>query len=64
MQFPSRRARIALLAGLGTIAVAAPANAAVQDDFTAATGTLTITYDQADGDIEQAARLFAASRCT
>ncbi len=52
MQFPSRRARLALLAGLGTLAVAAPANAAVQDDFTAATGTLTITYDQADGDIE------------
>jgi Ca2+-binding RTX toxin-like protein len=54
MQFPSRRARVALLAGLGTLAVAAPANAAVTETFDAATGKLTIAYDQADGDIELA----------
>ena len=38
MQFPSRRARVALLAGVGVLAVAAPASAAPTTDFDAATG--------------------------
>ena len=50
MQFPSRRARVALLAGVGAIAVAAPASAAPTSDFDAATGKLTIGFT-ADEDV-------------
>ena len=48
MQFPSRRARVALLAGAGVLAVAAPASAAPTTDFDAATGKLTIGFADAD----------------
>jgi Ca2+-binding RTX toxin-like protein len=45
MQFPSRRARVALLAGCATIAVAAPASAATTNAFDAATGKLTVGFN-------------------
>src|SRR5215213_9782803 len=48
MQFPSRRARVALLAGVGAIAVAAPASADPTDTFDAASGKLTIGYADAE----------------
>ena len=51
MQFPSRRARVALLAGVGVLAVAAPASAAPTTDFDAATGKLTIGFAAGD-DVE------------
>jgi hypothetical protein len=51
MQFPSRRARVALLAGAGVLAVAAPASAAPTTDFDAATGKLTIGF-AADENVE------------
>ena len=48
MQFPSRRARVALLASVGAITVAAPASAAPTSDFDAATGKLTIGFAGTD----------------
>src|SRR5687768_16207685 len=51
MQFPSRRARVALLAGAGVLAVAAPASAAPTTHFDAASGKLTIGFT-ADENVE------------
>ena len=48
MKFPSRRARVVLLAGVGAIAVAAPASADPTDTFDAASGKLTIGYADAE----------------
>jgi hypothetical protein len=48
MQFPSRRARVALLAGVGTLAVAAPASAAVTSDYNTTTKVLTVSLGAAD----------------
>ncbi len=48
MQFPSRRARVALLASVGAITIAAPASAAPTTDFDAATGKLTIGFAGTD----------------
>ncbi|HWT26206.1 MAG TPA: hypothetical protein VN213_22045, partial [Solirubrobacteraceae bacterium] len=48
MQKPSRRARVALLAGCATLAVAAPASAAPSGTFDAATGTVAVTYSDTD----------------
>ena len=46
MKLPSRRARIALLAGCATFAVAAPASATVTSTYsTDPDGTLTVTSD-------------------
>jgi hypothetical protein len=48
MSFPSRRARVALLAGVATLAAAAPASAAPQASFDAATGELTVAFSGTD----------------
>jgi Ca2+-binding RTX toxin-like protein len=48
MQFPSRRARVALLAGTGLLAVAAPASADPTQAFDPATGKLTVNYAGTD----------------
>jgi len=49
MQFPSRRTRIALLAGCATVAVAAPASANVTSTYSSGPdATLTATSDAAD----------------
>ena len=48
MQFPSRRARITLLAGVGTLAVAAPASAAVTSDYNTTTKVLTVSLEASD----------------
>ena len=48
MPFPSRRARVALLASVGAITVAAPASAAPTTDFDAASGKLTIGFAGTD----------------
>ncbi|HZB77154.1 MAG TPA: hypothetical protein VE526_13075 [Solirubrobacteraceae bacterium] len=47
MQFPSRRARVALLAGVGTLAIAAPASAAVTSDYNTTTKELSVSITDA-----------------
>jgi hypothetical protein len=48
MQFPSRRARIALLAGCTTLGFAGTANAATTADYDVNTKVLTVTVDGGD----------------
>ena len=49
MQFPSRRARIALLAGIATLGIAGTASASTAD-YSTGNDTLTITVSGADTD--------------
>jgi Ca2+-binding RTX toxin-like protein len=49
MQFPSRRTRIALLAGTATLAFAGTASAASTSDFNTATKVLSVTVEGPDG---------------
>ena len=48
MPFPSRRARVVLLASAGVLTVAAPASAAPTPTFDAATGKLTVAFAGTD----------------
>jgi hypothetical protein len=48
MQFPSRRARIALLAGCATLGLAGTANAAVTANYDVGTRVLAVTVDGTD----------------
>ena len=48
MQFPSRRARVALLAGCATLGLAGTANAATTANYDVTTRVLTVTVDGGD----------------